>query len=437
MPSEIIRKGRTVKGPPPVLGGYAAARASFSWEAEAARLGVPLGGPLNMGRLAVGRGGAVVCHGSRGETSRLSASDLAAGAARFSAAIGRLGLRRGDPVAIVVRACPELLFAFLGSLRFGAVPMVLGRLRGADSIRHILEHSGAVLALVEPPVKEAVDPARRALPSLRHVVALWKEGVPPRLGPGDVSWEDLLGKGAGTFDDPLLPGDHPAFVHYSELGMIGSVVPHSAAFALAASAGNALDVRAGDGVVALAVPGDPIFVPYSILAPLLVGATSIIFEDPVRFAGYGSLSDPVHVWYSPVRAIDVILRADPGLSGLLEGCRHIAVPHPYDASFVVMTQASYGSPLHPTWCPRELGAIQSAEYRAEDIRVGSVGRPLPGVEMTVDPGTGCLAVRLGPGSPFSGYWKDPRSTARRVRDGWFVTDQRGRIDPDGYAWVVA
>jgi len=437
LPTETIRKQETAKGPPPLLRDYAEARASFSWEAEAARLGTSLAGPLNLGALAVGRGGSLVWHGARGEETRLSPADLARGSARFASLLGKLGLRKGEPVLLVTRACPELVFAFLGALRFGAVPAVLGRLRSADSLRHILEGTGAGLALVEPPFKAVLDPLRRAVPSLRHVVVLWKEGVPPRLGPGEVSWENAF-EGAGeTFQDVLLPADHPAYLHYSELGMSGAVTPHSAAFALASSAGSALDLRAGDGAITLTVPGDPIFVPYSILAPLLVGATTFLFEDPVRFTGFGGFKDPVHVWYSPVRAIDVVLRVDPGLADILGKCRHIAVTYPYDPSFIVMTQASYGSPLHPTWWPRELGVIQSAEFRAADIRVGSIGRPLPGVEMAIDRNSGCLAVRLGPGSPFSGYWKDPEQTARRVKDGWFVADPRGRMDPDGYAWIVA
>ncbi len=429
MPNETIRKRGPAKGPPPLLGDYAAARASFSWEAAA--------GPLNLGALAVRRGGALVWFGARGEEQRLPAADLDRGSARFADVLRKLGLQRGDRVVLTARACPELVLAFLGAIRFGAVPVVLGRLRSADSLRHILERTGAALILLEPSTKAVVDPLRRALPALRHLVVLWKEGVPPRLTPGEIYWEDAFGSAGEAFEDPLLPPDHPACLHYSELGINGSVTPHAAAFPLAASAGSALDLRAGEGFVALSVPGDPLFVLYTILAPLLAGATTFLFEDPVRFAGFGAFKDPVHVWYSPARAIDVVLRGDAGLAELLGKCRHIAITHPYDASFVVMTQASYGSPLHPTWWPREIGAIQTAEFRSADIRVGSIGRPLPGVEMAVDPGSGCLALRAGPGSPFGGYWDDPEQSGRRVRNGWFVTDQRGRIDPDGYAWIVA
>jgi acetyl-CoA synthetase len=419
------------------MGDYAAARASFSWEAAAKSLGAPLAGPLNLGALAVGRGGSLVWHGARGEERRFSSDNLARGSARFANALAARGLARGDRVLIVGRAGPELVFAFLGALRFGAIPVVLGRLRSADALRHILGGTRPALVVTEPAFKTAIDPLRRSLPALKHVVFAGKEGAPPRPGPGEAFWEDLVGAAGEAFEDPLLPAGHPAWVHYSELGMSGAVTPHAAAFALASSAASVLDLRPGGGGITLAVPGDPLFLPYSILAPLLAGATSFLFEDPARFAGFGKFKDPVHCWYSPVRAIDVVLRNDPGLSDLLAKCRHVVVTHPYDASFIVMTQSSYGSPLHAAWWPRELGVIQAAEFRSGDIRVGSIGRPLPGVEMAVDKASGGLALRVGPGSPFGGYWNDPEQTARRVRDGWFVTDQRGRIDPDGYAWIVA
>lgn len=423
--------------PPPLLGDYAAARTSFTWGSAAASLGVPLEGPLNLGALAVRRGGAIVWHGARGEERRFSSDDLARGSARFAGALAARGLAPGDRVLIVGRACPELVFSLLGALRFGAIPVVLGRLRSADALRHIVGGTHPAVVVMEPAFKPAIDPLRKSLPALKLVVFVGKEGAPARPGPGEAFWEDVVGPSAEAFEDAMLPAGQPAWLHYTELGMTGSVTPHGAAFALASSAAHALDLRPGGGGITMAVPGDPFFVPYAIAAPLLAGATSFLFEDPARFTGFGTFKDPVHSWYSPVRAMDVVLRNDPGLSDLLARCRHIVVTHPYDPSFIVMTQSSYGSPLHPAWWPRDLGVIQTAEFRSGDIRVGSIGRPLPGVEMAVDKGTGCLALRAGPGSPFGGYWNDAEQTARRVRNGWYITDQRGRIDADGYAWIVA
>jgi acetyl-CoA synthetase len=229
----------------------------------------------------------------------------------------------------------------------------------------------------------------------------------------------------------------PAWLHYIDPSTSPSTLTHRAAFGLAHSAATALDLRPGDGIVTVAVPGDTLFMPYLLLAPLLNGATPVLFEDPARFIRFGHLADKVRVWFSATRAIDLLLRNDPNLGQLLAACRHIAVTHPYDAELVAMTQLSYGSPLHPVWLPRELAVIQTAEFRAHDLRLGSVGRPLPGTELRSDPESGRLATKVGPAAPWSGFWEDPAATGRRLQNGWFLLDPPAKMNGDAYAWVTA
>jgi acetyl-CoA synthetase len=433
--ADIIRKSGGIKEPPPLLADYAAARAGFSWEEVARGLGTSLEGPLNLGELAVSRGGSLVWHGAGGERVRFTAAELGRASGGFAHLLGSLGIGRGDRVAFLSRSRPELFIGLLGALRFGAAVTVLGSQRSPDALANVLTRTAARAIVVDSEGKPVADAVRRLVRGLKTVVVVPKAGASVKRLPGDLLW----GEGFGTeeFKAVPLPPKAPACIHYSDLGMSGAVAAHRAAFALASSAAFALDLRGGEGLITLVVPGDPLFVPYAVLAPLLVGATTYAFEDPIRFNRFDQFEDPVHVWYSSVKAIDVLLRNNPGLATLLGGCRHIAVTHPYDPAFLVMTEASYGSPLHPTWWPRELGAIQSAEYRSGDIRTDTIGRPLPGVEMAVDAESGRLAVRLGPGSPFAGYWDEPALTERRVKKGWFVTEQRARMDADGYAWIVA
>lgn len=431
----VIRKTAPLKDPPPNLRDYAAARASFSWDAVARDLGVPLAGPMNLASLALSRGGGLVWYGARGETERLSSQDLAEQSARFAGALAGLGIRQGDRVAFLSRALPELAVALLATLHLGAVAVVLGRTRNANALRNMLETTGCAAALVEPDAQPILDGVRGSLPALKTVVLL-PRGPAAAPRPGDLTWDAACRAAAPAAAVPL-PADAPAYIHFSDVGMSGAAVAQRAAFPLASSAALALDLRAGDGLVAVGLPGDPLFLPYCILAPLLLGATSHLMEDPVRGTRFSSFPDPVHVWFSSTRAIDVLLRTEPDLGRLLAGCRHIAVTHPYEAPFVAMTEVSYGSPLHATWWPRELATIQTAEFRACDLRVGSIGRPLPGVELALDPGSGRLSVRAGPAGAFAGYWGDPEQTARRVRKEWFVTEQRAKMDSDGYAWIIA
>lgn len=424
----LIRKTGAPKDPPPRLADYAASRDSFSWDALAADMGASVDGPLNLADLALRGGGSLVCIGAGGRETPLDSAALESLSGRFANLLRSADVLPGDRVVLMLRPIPELFGAVLGALRAGAVAVPMGRVRNADAVRNLLERTGAKAAVLEADTRALVSRLRPALPALRTVVVRDE-----KAGEGERTWDEAVGSQTPGFAGELLPAPTPAFLNYTDLGMTGAVRPHGVALALAASARSALDLGPGDGLVTLAVPGDPLFVPYVLLAPLLAGATSYVFEDPVRYGNYAKFPHRVDVWYSAVRAIDVILRGDPGLGTLLSRCRHLAVSHPYDPGFVSMTELSYGSPLHPTWYPRELGVIQTACLRAEDIAVGSIGRPLPGVELRVEKGE--LDVRLGPGSPFGGYWNDPDATAERVREGWFCTGKKAKMDPDGTVWL--
>ena len=355
----------------------------------------------------------------------------------------------------MIRTVPELFIALLGSLRAGVVPVVMGRVRNFEAVRSLLARTSARAVLIEPESRAGLAPLQSQLPELRHVIVLTRDGGKGPAGPGEVLLDEAKERSAPDFESLPLPPDAPAYLHYPDVGTSGAVAAHRAAFSLASSASLALDLRAGDGIVTLSVPGDTLFIPYVLLAPLLVGATTHVFEDPARYNRYASFPDPVQVWYSAVRAIDVVLRADPGLGTRLSKCRHIAVTHPYDAAFVALKLAAVclergrtkevldlAAKLHRTFRDLEtdveaLGVIQAAAFRADEFPVGALGRPLPGVELRTDPDGGGLAVQMNPATPFTGYFNDPELTSKRLKNGWFLTETAGKIEADGSAWFVS
>jgi acetyl-CoA synthetase len=91
-----------------------------------------------------------------------------------------------------------------------------------------------------------------------------------------------------------------------------------------------------------------------------------------------------------------------------------------------------------------------ANYSAMEIRPGSMGRPLPGIEAAIvrrpAPGAvevvtepdaqGELALRPGWPSMFRGYWREPERYARCFAGGWYLTGDVARRDADGYFWFV-
>ncbi len=126
-----------------------------------------------------------------------------------------------------------------------------------------------------------------------------------------------------------------------------------------------------------------------------------------------------------------------------------SVGEPLNPEAVLWGRETLGLPFHDTWWQTETGAIMIANYACMDIRPGSMGRPLPGIEAgilrRIDGGIepiaeaeqeGELALRAGWPSMFTGYLNDEERYARCFADGWYLSGDLAKRDADGYFWFV-
>jgi acetyl-CoA synthetase len=142
----------------------------------------------------------------------------------------------------------------------------------------------------------------------------------------------------------------------------------------------------------------------------------------------------------------------------LRALRFVAsVGEPLNPEAVVWGSRVLGRPIHDNWWQTETGGIMIANFASMDIRPGSMGRPLPGVEAAIlardpdgkvlvcdghvteitSPGVeGELALRPGWPSMFRSYLHDEEQYARCFTDGWYLTGDVARRDADGYYWFV-
>jgi acetyl-CoA synthetase len=108
-----------------------------------------------------------------------------------------------------------------------------------------------------------------------------------------------------------------------------------------------------------------------------------------------------------------------------------------------------GRPIHDNWWQTETGGIMIANYLAMDVRPGSMGRPLPGIDAAIvqrtedggarevaDGEQGELALRPGWPSMFRGYLNEEERYRGCFAGGWYLTGDLARRDGDGYFWFV-
>ena len=374
--------------------------ATRSWEEARAWLdGLPGGAGLNIAHEAVDRHAmgarrdhvALRCLPKRGDPIDLTYSELAARTNRFANVCERLGLHRGDRVFVLTGRIPELYVAVLGALKHGNVVSPLFSAFGPEPIRQRLERGdGRVIVTTRLLYERKVAGIRAALPQLGHILIAGEQpgaAVPE----GTANLADLLDEASTTFTIPPTDPEDPALLHFTS-GTTGTpkgaVHVHMAVVAHHATAARALDLRPGDVFWCTADPGWVTGTSYGIIAPLTHGVTSIVDEadfDADRW--YGILQDQhVTVWYTAPTAIRMLMKVgvEAAREYDLSSVRFAAsVGEPLNPEAVLWGRDELRIPFHDNWWQTETGGIMVANTAAMEIRPGSMGKPLPGVEVGV------------------------------------------------------
>jgi acetyl-CoA synthetase len=461
-----IRKSDTPRIEPN-LRDYERTRREFSWAAARDELSGLPGGGLNIAYEAVDRHAdgpladkvALRFRDRRGQFTDVTYRHLTQQTNRFANVLRSLGVGPSDRVFSLLGRVPELYIAALGTFKNRSVFAPLFPAFGPEPVRTRLALGDAKVLVTTPELYERrVAPVRDSLPSLRHILLAGDTDHPSGL-------RAMLADADDTFEVPATDPGEMALLHFTS-GTTGTpkgaIHVHEAVVAHHATSAFALDLHPDDIFWCTADPGWVTGTSYGIIAPLTHGCTAIV--DAGEFdarAWYQLLQDQrVTVWYTAPTALRMLMRSGTELAGKydLSSLRYIAsVGEPLNPEVVVWGQKTYDLPIHDNWWQTETGAIMISNYAAVEVRPGSMGLPMPGVEATVlaqgengraavrdgrvdevnEPGvTGELALRPGWPSMFRGYVHDESRYAKCFAGGWYLTGDLARRDADGYYWFV-
>jgi acetyl-CoA synthetase len=409
--------------------------------------------------VAKGRGDhrAIVWIGKNDAVRTYSYADLAVASNRFANVLRSLGVGRGDRVFALAGRIPELYVAALGTWKTGGVFCPLFSAFGPDPIRQRMSiGTASVLVTTEALYRKKVMPWRSQMSHLRHVLLAQRDSE--AMPPDTIDLGAALAAAEPEFDIAATQPDDPALLHFTS-GTTGrpkgAVHVHEAVVAHHITGKYALDLHSDDIFWCTADPGWVTGTSYGIISPLTNGVTMVVDEaefDALRW--YRILEEQrVTVWYTAPTAIRMLMKlgAEPVRSRDLSRLRFMAsVGEPLNPEAVVWGQETFGMPFHDNWWQTETGGIMIANFAAMDIKPGSMGRPLPGVEAAIverqsDGGiavvdrpmtTGELALKPGWPSIFRGYLGEEERYRKCFAGGWYLTGDLAMRDADGYYWFV-
>jgi long-chain acyl-CoA synthetase len=379
------------------------------------------------------------------QDTHIAYADLDARVDRVAAAFQGLGLGSGDRVALLLANSVHFVEALYGAWRAGLVAVPINPTFTTEEVVHIVGDSGARAIVAAEPFAAVLQGVRETVLSLEEVIVAGASGPPV----GTQSWGAFVGTG-GQLQPDGLERDALALLQYTS-GTTGrpkgTMLSHGNLIANHAQVGHTrIRVEEGDTVLCVL----PLFHIYALnvaLAfPLSRGATVLLVE---RF-------DPVQTLNAiQAHRVSVVVGAPPMYVAWL----NTPGVETFDLASVRFA-VSGAAPLAPRVLQRfrsELGiAIWEGYGLTETAPVltttamghepipGSVGKPVPDVELRLCDEAGNLAERGDPGevvvrgpNVFAGYWLDAAATAEVLSDdGWFHTGDIGYTDDDGNLYLI-
>ena len=414
-----------------------------------------------------------------GTIATFSYSDLLEEVGRVAAMLASLGVGKGDRVVIYMPMIPQTVFAMLACARLGAIhsvvfggfaPHELAKRIDDATPKALLTTSCGIEGSKVIPYKPMVDEALRlAKHGVDHVVLFQREQVTAELAaPRDLDWLELREKTAADAIPACVPvaSDDPLYILYTSgtTGTPKGVVRDNGghATALTWSMANIYGIGAGDVFWAASDVGWVVGHSYIVYAPLLVGATTVLFEGkPVGTPDPGTFwrtidRHGVKAFFTAPTAIRAVRKEDPDAKFLGEigtgRCQAIFLAgERADPDTIGWLEDKSGLPVIDHWWQTELGwpAIASCVALGDLRRKrGSAGFPVPGYDFAIlgEDGqpvpqgkSGSVAIRspLPPGA-FRTLWNNKAGYEKNFAGfpGYYETGDAGHFDDEGFLHIM-
>ncbi|MGZ4534824.1 MAG: propionyl-CoA synthetase [Nocardioidaceae bacterium] len=408
-----------------------------------------------------------------------SYAELLEKVAAFAGALRGFGVGKGDRVVIYMPMIPEAVVAMLACARIGAVHSVVF---GGFAPHELAVRIDDARPKVVVSASCGMEPSRtveykpmldRALELATHqpgaVVVKQRPQVRADLtSPRDVDWEVAMKAGAG---DPAgcveVAATDPLYVLYTSgtTGKPKGIVRDNGghAVAMAWSLKNVYDVHAGQVWWTASDVGWVVGHSYIVYAPLIAGATSVLYEGkPVGTPDAGAFwrviaEHKVESLFTAPTAMRAIKKEDPDgkrLAGLdLSAFRTLFLAgERLDPDTYAWATETLGVPVVDNWWQTETGWPIAANLRGLEpmpIKPGSPTVPVPGYQVEVldergtprqpgEEGAICLRLPLPPGTLPTLWGDDERfvSSYLAAYDGYYLSGDGGYVDEDGYLYVM-
>lgn len=379
----------------------------------------------------------------KSQSKELTYAELFRQVNRFSNALVKQGLEKGDRILIMLPRITEAYVAYLACLKAGFVVIPSSEMLRAKDLSYRIKHSEAKAVIVHGTLIDEFENIKEQTPSLSSKIIVGGTAT------GWLPAESLMDGESGSFDAARTERGDMAFLSYTS-GTTGQpkgvVHTHGWAYAHLRTASKSwLNIDERDVVWATAGPGWAKWVWSPFMSTLGSGATGFIYQGRFDPETYLSLLSEFKInvlcctptEYRLMAKVDGLDRYQlPALKSAVSAGEPLnrEVIDTFKRYFHIEVRDGYGQTENTLLVCNQIGM---------EMKSGSMGKPTPGnrVEIITDHGdaadvgeVGDIAVHKDTQALFKEYFKDPERTIRAFRGDYYLTGDKAKKDKDGYFW---
>ncbi len=367
---------------------------------------------------------------------------------RLANLLRKLGVERGDRVAILLPQVPETAAAHIAIYKLGAVAVPLAMLFGTEALQYRLQNSGAKVLIMMQASHERIGSIRSELPSLQHVLVVGESGG------NTISLHTEIAGCSERFDNETTGPDTPALMIYTS-GTTGP--PKGALHGHRVLLGHLPGVQFAHEF--FPQDGDRMWTPsdwawagglLNVLLPSLCLGVPVVahrFEKFDASLAWELIADlAIRNVFIPPTALKMMravwtdeLRGRVNLRTLFSGGESVG------RGLQDWAGEALGLPINEVYGQTECNLVLTSCAKIGVWKPGAIGKPVPGHDVAVIDDTGnvlpagiagTIAVKHPDPVMFLQYWDNPQATRDKFIGDWLLTGDQGMVDEDGYFHFV-
>ncbi len=374
---------------------------------------------------------------------RVKYKELNADANRLGNVLNKLGVGRNDKVGVLMANCPEFVMGVFAALKAGAVFVALNGLLSGRELTYVINNSDTKVIITAPPYDSLLAMLRPQLPQVEHILTLDNDPEDEGLEP----FYALMASANPANLKPPVKLTEGAAIYYTSgtTGLPkGAMLSHVNILSSTVAIGKAVNASRKDVPLCCLPMFHTLAMTACIMVPIFAGMTNILLENFLPQPVLKAFSDWKVTIFVGVPTMFAVLANMPKLErydvsnfrlGYVGGA-------PLTTNIVEKFESKFPAELYEGYGLSECAPLVSVNPLG-NRKIGSIGKAADRVEWKIVDDHDHEVPRNAVGeivckgpNVMMEYYKDPESTEKAMRNGWFHTGDLAYMDEDGFVFIA-